>query len=970
MKLRTRRTIMTVRPRSSRGRYLRYLRILVQWLNLGLFLYLFVVVMRKEGQPTLANLYTRLDPLLATGAMLAARRLMLVFAPALIIVLLTLVVGRVWCGWICPLGTILDIFGRRGNHGIPPKFRQVKYYLLFTILFMTLFGSLAFMLFDPITILLRALAGVIYPGIQQILVGIGVAAGPAPAPIPPPANAEEVLPLSKQLLALPLASASLLLLILLLNLVERRFWCRYLCPLGGFIGLLSRFAWVKRRVEEKEGVTPCRLDCPAGTNVVGFIALTSRGKIKQAVDLIREQNPLTTVCGHVCPHPCETECNRGEYDKPVAINGLERFVGDYVRSHGKDRVKPFPVTRDQKVAVIGAGPAGLGAAYHLRKMGYAVKVFEALPVPGGMLVSGIPRYRLPREVLEGDVNFIKKRGVEIQTGVEVDRQKFEALRKEYDALFISVGAHKSRLLGIPGEDLPGVLHGVDFLRALNLDGEEVKVGPRVAVIGGGDVAIDSARSALRLGAEVTIYYRRSREEMPARAEEVAEAEDEGVKMRFLAAPTRVIGENGRVAAMECIQMKLGEPDESGRRRPVPVPGSEFTDPVDTVIPAIGQSPDLSLLEGVVEVSERGRIKTDATGMTSLPGVFAGGDAVTGPATVVEAIGSGVKTAAAMDRYLRGEPTVAEERPAKKIPYENMPPDVRPSPQKRLEPATLAVDVRKKRFEEVRLGVTRKEAVQEAWRCLNWNCAECNLCAQVCPMGAIDPHADFASHPSECIMCMDCMDVCPAGVTTFEGGWAKAPVYEYDPSRRQLLASAATAVAGFGLLKAGVGRRENPFLLRPPGSWPEADFLSKCIHCAQCIKVCSNQTLQPTLFEAGWDGLWTPMLMPSLGGCDYDCNACGQVCPTGAIPSLPLEEKRKQVMGTAVIKEKTCIGCMLCAKACPVDAVEEVKVRVGRKKVKRAQVKPEACIGCGLCVPPCPVPGTITVYAPGAAPAAT
>ena len=258
--------------------------------------------------------------------------------------------------------------------------------------------------------------------------------------------------------------------------------------------------------------------------MVGFVALISKGRFKQAVDLIRQQNPLTTVCGHVCPHPCEADCNRKECDEAVGINSLERFVGDYVIKRGKGRVKPTPITKDQKVAVIGAGPAGLSAAYHLRKKGYAVKIFEKLPVPGGMLAAGIPRYRLPREVLQSDIDFIKQQGVEIQTNVEVDRQKLDEMRQEYDALFISVGAHKSQELGIPGEDLAGVIHGVDFLRALNL-GQEVKVGSKVGVIGGGDVAIDAARCALRLGSEVTIYYRRSREEMPARPEEVAEAEE-------------------------------------------------------------------------------------------------------------------------------------------------------------------------------------------------------------------------------------------------------------------------------------------------------------------------------------------------------------------------------------------------------------------------------------------------------------
>ena len=927
---------------------LRRVRQLIQFLLLALFLYLVYKTTREGGSPIPVNLFSRFDPLMALSSMLASRSVILSLALAGITVLATLTLGRVWCGWICPLGTILDLFGRRGQRGIPPKFRQVKYYLLFTILFLAVFGSLAFMFFDPITVLIRSLAGVIYPGIRQIR-----AAGASSAASPP---------LSKLLLSLPWAAASLLLIILFLNIVERRFWCRYMCPLGGFIGLLSRFAWLKRDVQEKEGLTPCRLDCPAGTNVVGFVALISKGRFKQAVDLIRQQNPLTTVCGHVCPHPCEADCNRKECDEAVGINSLERFVGDYVIKRGKGRVKPTPITKDQKVAVIGAGPAGLSAAYHLRKKGYAVKIFEKLPVPGGMLAAGIPRYRLPREVLQSDIDFIKQQGVEIQTNVEVDRQKLDEMRQEYDALFISVGAHKSQELGIPGEDLAGVIHGVDFLRALNL-GQEVKVGSKVGVIGGGDVAIDAARCALRLGSEVTIYYRRSREEMPARPEEVAEAEEEGVKIQYLASPTRIISENGQVAAIECIRMELGAPDESGRRRPIPIPGSEFVEPVDTVIPAIGQYSDLALLEGSGVELERGKVKVNEAGMTSLPGLFAGGDVVTGPATVAEAIGCGAEAAIALDKYLRGEPLAVEERPAIRIEFENMPRDRLPEKQERQAAATIALETRKKGFDEVRLGLDQKAALQEVRRCINWSCAECTLCAQVCPMGTIEPK-NFTSHPSECTMCMDCMAVCPARVTSFRGGWISSPVHEYDPSRRQLLASAATAVVGFGLLRTGVGKSEDPFLLRPPGASPEAEFLAKCVRCDQCIKVCPRQILRPALFEAGWYGIWTPVLVPRLGGCDYDCNACGQVCPSGAIPPLPLEEKRKAVIGTAKVDFDRCTRCMKCVKECPKEALEEGRVE-GRKGAFPI-VLVERCIGCGACEYVCPVEGeaAIRVNAPG------
>jgi NADPH-dependent glutamate synthase beta subunit-like oxidoreductase/polyferredoxin/ferredoxin-like protein FixX len=942
------------------ARLWRYLRRFVQLLLLALFLYLIVSTIRESKAPVPVNIFSRSDPLLALSSMVASRQVLLTFVPAIIIVLATLALGRFWCGWICPLGTVLDLFGFRGRRGIPERLRQAKYFILFIILFAALFANLTLLFLDPITIFVRALSSVIYPGLQQAAIAY-----------------PQIQPFIKWVVALPsgnfrplilLDLALPLVVILGLNLVARRFWCRYLCPLGALLGLLSRFAWIKRRISKVEGLRPCRLDCPAGTNVAGYVALISQGRFKDAVDLIRESNPFPTVCGHVCPHPCENGCNRGEFDEPIAIGELERFATDYMREHGKDGAKPVPITNKEKVAIIGAGPAGLTAAFHLRKMGYYVKVFEKQSVPGGMLATGIPKYRLPWEVLQNDMDYVKGIGVEIETGVEIDKQRFEDLRKQYDALFIAVGSHQSRKLGIEGEDLAGVIHGVDFLRDLNL-GKEVKVGNRVAVVGGGDVAIDAARCALRLGAEVTIVYRRSREEMPARAEEVREAEEEGAKITYLAAPTRIVGRNGYVEGMECIRMELGAPDESGRRRPVPIEGSEFMIDVDMVMPAIGQSSDLSFLEGSGVETQQGRIITDDHFMTTQAGIFAGGDAVTGPATVAEAIGMGRKAAIAINGYLRGTP-FPEEVGVKRTKFEDFPKQRLPKEREaRRKTPLIPLERRKQSFDEVRIGLNREDAIAEARRCLNWTCSECSECTScaraVCPMGCIDGK-DFTSDPGECIQCLDCLAPCPVGAINFGEKKGLSWGYDYDFSRRELLASLAAGVAWTGLMKIGLAKQKSPHLLRPPGA-RDSEFLTKCVRCGQCIKVCPNSALHLSLFEGGWEGFWTPILVPRVGYCDYSCNACGQVCPSQAIPPLPLEEKRKAVIGTAQVNFDRCIRCLKCIAVCPAEALEEGRVK-GRKGAFPI-VAAERCIGCGTCEYICPVEGeaAIRVYAPGALP---
>ncbi len=495
-------------------------------------------------------------------------------------------------------------------------------------------------------------------------------------------------------------------------------------------------------VIDKRGTAPCKAACPGGIDVQGYIALISQGKFKESLDLIRRAIPLPAICGRVCTHPCETECNRGQVDEPIAIDALKRFVADYELTVGAEEISPAPRTKEGKVAVIGSGPAGLTAAHDLALAGYGVTIFEALPVAGGMLAVGIPDYRLPKKVLQTEIEAVQKLGIEIKLNSPVGKKglTLDALWQQgYKAIFLAVGAQSSLKLDVPGEELEGVYHGVSFLRDVNL-GKEVKVGERVAIVGGGNVAIDAARTALRLGSkEVTIVYRRSRQEMPASEEEITEAEHEGIKIHYLAAPVRILGEDGKVVGMECIRMELGEPDASGRRRPVPVAGSEFVIDADMVIPAIGQAPDIAFLaKDKFQVSRRGTFEVDAQSLaTSIPGVFAGGDAVLGPATVIEAIAAGKRAAIAIDSYLRGESLPPEVKPLPTVTVDDMDLTGVEGKNRAVMP-TISPKKRVAKFDEVNLGFSQETAVEEASRCLNCGiCSECRECERVCQAKAIN-----------------------------------------------------------------------------------------------------------------------------------------------------------------------------------------------------------------------------------------
>jgi NADH-quinone oxidoreductase subunit F len=467
-------------------------------------------------------------------------------------------------------------------------------------------------------------------------------------------------------------------------------------------------------------ISPCENACPANVNVPGYLALIATGRFIDAYNLIKQENPFPAVCGRICTHPCELKCRRGMTDEPVAVCDLKRFVADYAHKNEKPFKNDIVFPKNGKsIAIIGAGASGLTCAYYLVRIGYTVDVFESQPVAGGVLAFGIPEYRLPKETLAHEIELIAESGVNINLNSEVGKDcNFKDLKLQYDAVYIATGTQFPQKVNIPGENLPGVLHGINFLKDVNLH-KPVKIGKTVVIIGGGNTAIDSARTALRLGAKkVIVIYRRTIEAMPAYEVEIKEAIAEGVEIMELVAPVQFIeGKNGAVSQVECVKMTLGEFDKTGRRKSVPVEGSNFLVDVDTVIPAVSQYSDLPFIrKDEIGITPWGTfVINDNTLMTTMDGVFAGGDVARGPDTVIQAIADGKKAAISIDKYLGGKgklnkgkaieiPTVFDEDEIVTL--------------KRFPLEMLSADKRKDCFDEVVVGYHKLNAMAEAMRCLH------------------------------------------------------------------------------------------------------------------------------------------------------------------------------------------------------------------------------------------------------------
>lgn len=575
---------------------------------------------------------------------------------------------------------------------------------------------------------------------------------------------------------------------------------------------------------------PCTLACPGNTDCQGYVGLIANGQFREALELIKEQLPLPASIGRVCPHPCETACRRQLVEEPISIATLKAFAADMDMKSGDMFIPEIAPATGKHVGIIGGGPGGLSAAYYLLSYGHKVTIYDAMPQMGGMLRYGIPQYRLPKNIVDEEIAVIEKMGATLVNNVKIGKDlDLEYVKSKHDALFVAIGAWKSSNMRCPGEDLPGVIGGIDFLRKVTLD-EPLHVGKKVAVVGGGNTAMDACRTAIRLGAEeVYVLYRRTRDEMPAEDIEILEAEEEGVVFKYLVSPIEILEEDGVAKKVRLQKMELGEPDASGRRRPLPIEGEEEILEVDLVIAAIGQNVDMSGLTGL-EATKWGTIVTDeSTFSTSEEGIFAGGDSINdGAGIAIEAIGDAKNAAVIMDRYLSGEKIKFEE------PYYVKRNDVTAETfkdkkiQQRPKMTHLHPAERRDNFEEVAKGYSPEQAVEDAKRCLECGCGdvyECKLLAysndykvkpevfegEVHSRETDDGHPYIVRNADKCILCGLCVRVCD-----------------------QVMDNGA-----LGLVDRGFDTVVKPSLDRPLAQ-------TSCISCGQCISVCPVGALQERL----------------------------------------------------------------------------------------------------------------------------
>ncbi len=646
-------------------------------------------------------------------------------------------------------------------------------------------------------------------------------------------------------------------------------------------------------------IAPCEATCPAHIDIQGYIAHIANGNPEAAVRLIKKSNPLPVVCGRICPHPCESQCRRGLVDEPVSINPLKRFASEYELQKGAYVPETEPDT-GKRVAIVGGGPAGLSAAYYLRQMGHTVVIFEALPKLGGMVRYGIPRFRLPWDLLDNEIQAILDLGVEVRTGKKLGEDfTIDSLKKEgFDAVLLAIGAHLAKPMRVENDDADGVIGGIDFLRKVVL-GERVDVGKNVAVIGGGDTAMDCARVARRLGASVTLLYRRTQAEMPALPMEQEETMEEGVEFRFLTAPTEVIVDKaGRATHLRVISMKLGDPDESGRRRPVPVEGSEENLPFDLIISAIGQDPDISCVEEDPGKPETTRWNTfvydEKTNVTSTEGVFAAGDCAFGPDTVIQAVGEGQRAARAIDLYLSGATVELKNEYAislgdiEDLDMQDFAP--RYTHRKRVQDSVFSPQERLKDggWDAINKGLDRVQAMAEASRCIECGCNARFDC-------------DLRKYATE---------------------------YDADESR----------FAG--------GKRDYNVDSRHPLIKIEGD---KCITCASCVRMCLEvrEIGALSFIDRGFGTRVGPNFDDPLQvtGCDA-CGMCIDVCPTGALAPNTGKEAGPW------IAEETVTTCTSCSRGCglKVSAAEQRVVgiqSIGEDPVNNAVICAEGRFGYQL-----------------------